>query len=284
MPARRRSQLIAFLSMAAAVTSARADDVKRECVDAATMGQTKRDDGKLLAARDQMLRCSRDECTVVKAFCARWLTEIEAQIPSVVVRVVDVDGTDRTDAKATIDGRAVKLDGKPLSLDPGEHMLVVEAPESPRKEQKVLLVDREKSRLLNVQMPSKRKLQQQAVESHTSSSAGKGGTPSGVWIVGGLGVAALGTGAVFGYMAKKELTHLQDDCSPNCADSRTKPGRTDALIADISFGIGTAAVIAAIVWFAASPSSESTSHKASLPRFDVAPTANGWYATTSISY
>jgi hypothetical protein len=277
--------MIAFLSLAAAALPARADDVKKECVDAATVGQTKRDEGKLLAARDQMLRCSREECTVVKAFCARWLTEIEAQIPSVVVRVTDADGSDRTDAKATMDGRAVRLDGKPLSLDPGEHTLVVEAPESPRKEQKVLLVDREKSRLLNVQMPTKKKAQAMAEAHPSASPQGKGGIPSGVWIVGGLGVAALGNGAFFGYLAKKELNHLQDDCSPNCDNSRTKPGRTDALIADISFGVGAAAIIGAIIWAAASPpSTEGASRKASLPRVDVAPVQSGFYATTSISY
>src|SRR5215510_3782007 len=116
---RRRMILLAFLSVTGLVTGPLyADDVKRECVDAATLGQTRRDEGKLLAAREQMVRCSREECTVVKAFCARWLTEIEQQIPSVVVRVTDSDGSDRTDAKATMDGRSMRLDGKPMSLDP----------------------------------------------------------------------------------------------------------------------------------------------------------------------
>jgi hypothetical protein len=223
-----------------------------------------------------MVRCARDECTVVKAFCARWLTEIEQQIPSVVVRVVDSDGTDRTDAKATMDGRSVKLDGKPTSLDPGEHLLVVEAPNAPRKEQKVLLVDREKSRLLNIQLPSKKK-------GSSAAGADSGGIPTGVWVLGGIGVAALGAGTYFGLTARSQLEHLKNDCSPNCTSEQTKPGRTDALLADVSFGVGAAAVVVAIVWAAFTPQ-EKTPQRTGHATLDVRPVAGGWIAGTSFSY
>ena len=283
MSLRCRTRVIAFLSIAGAVVpSARADDVKHECVDAATVGQTKRDEGKLLAARDQMLRCSRDECTVVKAFCARWLTEIEGQIPSVVVRVVDSDGSDRTDAKATMDGRPMRLDGKPMSLDPGEHMLVVVAPDAPRKEQKVLLVDREKSRLVSIQLPTKKR-GQAAADTSSSAPPPKGGIPTGVWILGGFGVAAVGTGVYFGLTARHQLNELQTNCSPMCPESSTTSGRRAALLADIGFGVGGAAIISAILWGALSGGA-SPAHQASLPRLDVEPIPSGWFATTSFSY
>jgi hypothetical protein len=279
-----RRTVIVFLSIAgAAVPSARADDVKHECVDAATNGQTKRDEGKLLAARDLMMRCARDECTVVKAFCARWLTEIEGQIPSVVVRVVDSDGSDRTDAKATMDGRPMRLDGKPMSLDPGEHRLVVEAPDAQRKEQKVLLVDREKSRLVSVQLPSKKRGQAAAADTRSSAPPQKEGIPTGVWILGGIGVAAVGTGVYFGLTARHQLNELQNNCSPMCPESSTKSGRRDALLADIGFGVGGAAIVSAILWGALSGGA-SPAHQASLPRLDVEPIPSGWFATTSFSY
>jgi hypothetical protein len=274
----RRNVLLALLSVTGLVTCpAYADDVKKECVDAATLGQTRRDEGKLLAARDQMVRCARDECTVMKSFCARWLTEIEQQIPSVVVRVVDSDGTDRTDAKATVDGRPVKLDGKPTLLDPGEHLLVIEAPSAPRKAQKVLLVDREKSRLINIQLPSKK--QGQA----SSTPADTGGIPTGVWVLGGIGVAALGTGTYFGLQARSQLEHLKTECSPDCPEERTKPGRTDALLADISFGVGAAAVVVAIMWAAFTPQDKAP-QKTGNATLDVRPVAGGWAIGTSFSY
>jgi hypothetical protein len=274
---RRRTILMALLSVTGLVTCpAHADDVKKECVDAATLGQTRRDEGKLLAARDQMVRCARDECTVMKSFCARWLTEIEQQIPSVVVRVVDSDGVDRTDAKATVDGRSVKLDGKPTLLDPGEHLLVIEAPNAPRKAQKVLLVDREKSRLINVQLPSKK-------QGASSTAGDSGGIPTGVWVLGGIGVAALGTGTYFGLQARSQLEHLKNDCSPDCTDAQTKPGRTDALLADVSFGIGAAAVVVAIMWAAFTPQ-EKAPQKTGNATLDVRPVAGGWAVGTSFSY
>jgi hypothetical protein len=274
---------VTLLSMAgAAISPARADDVKRECVDAATLGQTLRDAGKLLAAREQMLRCARDECSVVRPFCARWLNEIEGQIPSVVVRVLDPDGNDRTDAKATMDGRPLKLDGKPTLLDPGQHLLVIEAPNAVRKEQKVLLVDREKSRLLNIQIASARP----PGESHPAAPTprSQGGIPTGVWILGGFGVAALGSGAYFGITARNELEHLKNSCSPSCTDAQTKTGRTDALVADISFGVGAAAIVGALVWAIMSPSRESASQKTSFSGVDVRPVAGGWFLSSSVRY
>ena len=51
--------------------SAHAEDTKRVCIAASTLGQTLRDEGKLVDAREQLLRCSREDCPgVVKAYCA----------------------------------------------------------------------------------------------------------------------------------------------------------------------------------------------------------------------
>src|SRR5258708_17774735 len=84
---------------------ANAQDVKHECIAASTEGQTLRKDEKLLEARDQILVCARDVCPgIVKSHCARWLTEIEEQIPSIVVRAQNAAGADLTDARLTIDG------------------------------------------------------------------------------------------------------------------------------------------------------------------------------------
>jgi hypothetical protein len=280
-PRFRTLAMVLVSTGAIAISPARAEDVKKECVDAATLGQKARDGGKLMVAREQMVRCARDECSVMKSFCARWLTEIEAQIPSVVVRVVDSDGTDRTDAKATMDGRALKLDGKQTSLDPGEHTLVVEVPGAPRREQKVLLVDREKSRLVSIQLPSKGRKSTEGES--TTPAASQGGIPTGVWIVGGLGVAALGSAAYFGLTARNQLDHLKNDCSPNCTDAQTKPGRTDALIADVSLGVGVAGVVGALLWAALAPR-ETSVQRGSVAPFEVRPVAGGWFAGTSFSY
>src|SRR6185295_5001517 len=150
---RWRTWLLPLACVISGSISARAEDTKRACIAASTLGQTLRDEGKLVDAREQLLRCSREDCPgVVKAYCAEWLADIETQTPSVVVRAMDAAGNDRTDVKTSIDGRPIKLDGKPISLDPGAHIVSVETPEGWRRDQKVLIVVREKSRLLTIQV------------------------------------------------------------------------------------------------------------------------------------
>src|SRR6478609_2672058 len=126
-------------------------DIKRGCIDASTAGQTSRDAGKLLEARAQLLKCASDACpAVVRSSCSRWLSDVEEQIPSIVIRAADAAHVDITEGTATIDGSPASLDGKPISLDPGPHLVVVEAPDGTRLEKKVLLAAGEKSRLLEL--------------------------------------------------------------------------------------------------------------------------------------
>jgi hypothetical protein len=108
-------------------------ELVRACIASSTNGQTLRNQGKLVAARDEMIACARDACpAIVRSHCARWLTEIDAAIPSVVVRAVDASGADMIGAKLAIDGRAVKLDGQAVRLDPGPHTVAIESDRSRR--------------------------------------------------------------------------------------------------------------------------------------------------------
>ena len=132
----------------AAASPALADDTVRACIDASTQGQTLRQQGHLLDARDRMIACSRDACpAVVRSHCVRWLGELDNRIPSVVVRAQDGAGTDLFDARVLIDGRPGKLDGRAVSLDPGEHVVTVESGAG-RMQERVILVEGEASRLV----------------------------------------------------------------------------------------------------------------------------------------
>ncbi len=267
---------------------ARADDTKRVCVAASTLGQTLRDEGKLMDAREQLLRCSREDCPgVVKAYCAEWLADIETQTPSMVVRVVDSAGNDRTDVRTSVDGRAIKLDGKPFSLDPGEHTVSVETPEGTRKDQKVLIVVREKSRIVTIQIagsgasePSDA-IAKPAAELSPAPAA-KSGIPTGALVVGGIGVAALGSALYFGLSARSQYEDLKS-CSPRCNPADTDAGHQKAVIADVSLAVGVAAVAGGVLWAVLAPKSDRGAHATSI-RFDVRPgvahrSADGFVAT-----
>src|SRR5205807_1214100 len=113
-----------FACLLLAPSGARAADVKAACVAASTEGQSLRDAGKLKAARDQFVSCARDQCpTVVRRYCADWLTDVERRLPSIVLRAQTSDGRDVTDARVMLDGQplAEGLGGTAITVDPGAH-------------------------------------------------------------------------------------------------------------------------------------------------------------------
>src|ERR1700729_2803743 len=132
----KAASLAALVAFALLSPSARAEDTVHVCIAASTAGQTLRKQGKLLAARDQMIACARDACpAIVRSHCARWLSEVDAAIPSVVVRAEDAAAGAAIDARLSIDGRPGKLDGQPVRLDPGEHTLSIENDHGARKDE-----------------------------------------------------------------------------------------------------------------------------------------------------
>ncbi|MEJ7729211.1 MAG: hypothetical protein WKG00_08345 [Polyangiaceae bacterium] len=74
---------------------AAAQDATNACVDAHVAAQRLRRDGKLRAAREQLVSCARTSCPqVLVRECAAWLSEVEATIPSVLFEATDEAGRD----------------------------------------------------------------------------------------------------------------------------------------------------------------------------------------------
>ncbi len=88
--------------------------------------------------------------------------------------------------------------------------------------------------------------QQAAVGGDGGGAGGGSGDPSaGVWVFAGIGAATLIAGTVFGFLALSEQSNFDSQPSLDAADR----GETFALVADISFGVAAASVIAAIVLY-----------------------------------
>jgi hypothetical protein len=291
--------LASFAALLALAPTANAEDMIRACIAQSTDGQTLRKQGKLLAAREQMIACARDACPpIVRSSCARWLSEVDASIPSVVVRALDATGQDVLGAQLSIDGHPEKLDGHPVRLDPGEHVLAIEAedgahpgsPASPgprvRTTERVLLVEGEASRVVTLRLAPSADATKSKVpttqEAAAVSVARPRHVPLGAWILGGAGLVALGGATYFGLAANGELNDLKATCSPHCAESRTQPGRTEALVFDVLLGAGAALVAGALVWGLAFPS--SAPRAASRPRLEVRPIAGGALSAITFVY
>jgi len=101
-----------------------AADDKEACLSAADQGQSLRDDGRYVAARDQFVICARNVCPkLVHDQCIDWLRQLDESMPTVLFRVKDDQGNEVLSAHVTADGKPLSIgsEGKPVSLDPGPH-------------------------------------------------------------------------------------------------------------------------------------------------------------------
>lgn len=79
----------------------------------------------------------------------------------------------------------------------------------------------------------------------TGDDGGSDDPSAGVWVLAGIGAATLIAGTVFGFLALSEQSNFDSQPSEDVADR----GETFALVADISFGVAGASVIAAIILY-----------------------------------
>jgi hypothetical protein len=133
------------------------NEAKQACVTAAEQGQTLRDEGKYRAARASFLACAQQSCPrVVAETCTQWLREIDKNAPSIVLAVSDDRGQDLTEVRVTFDSQALidHLDGQPIPVDAGAHVLHFSSKGMVDGEEKVLIRAGEQARVISVRLRS----------------------------------------------------------------------------------------------------------------------------------
>jgi hypothetical protein len=266
---------------------AHADD-KQICIAAAEDGQQSRIDGKLKAAREQFLVCARSGCpSQVRRDCSQWMTEVMTALPTIVLGARDPDGRDVVVAKISIDGVSVAdgLDGKPIEVDPGKHSVRFESVTFAPVEQQVLVREAEKGRPVTVQFAAAG-----AAEVHVptiapppalapSGDIGAPATRSGpspwTWVLGGVGVVALGVGAYLEASVNSDASSLDSSCHSNCSHAQVDPlVLKQQVFGPIAFGVGGVSLGLATYYFFARPKAASAPKKALL-RWGVMPSSRG---------
>ena len=135
MGAGRVSRLVVVSSLLAVsvVGTARAaapKPDKMQCIAADTEGQSLRLSGKLLKARRRFGVCAAKSCPdVVREDCLQRIAELEVAQPTVVFTATNGYGRPLVAVRVTVDGELLtdRLDGRPLPVDPGEHVFAFEA-------------------------------------------------------------------------------------------------------------------------------------------------------------
>jgi hypothetical protein len=217
--------------------SARADVAA--CVAAHSRGQAERNAGRLQSARADFISCSTSECpSEIQAECVSLLAEVEAFMASVVFVGFDEQGHDATEVKVSVDGQVVleKLTGLATTLDPGRHEVACSWPDGFEQKQTVVVAQGEKNRRVELRREPKAA---PAAPAAAAPHAPK--PPVFAYVLGGVGVAALGSFAAFA-ITGKSAEHDMDGCKPHCTQSQADKMRLRYLLADISLGVSVVAL------------------------------------------
>jgi hypothetical protein len=241
---------VAFLAVLFAPATAFAD--AESCMNAYTAGQRLRKEGKLRAAERETLACSLAECpAMLRKDCLVWLEEIRRDLPGLVVVAKGDDGCDRGDARVTIDGEAAALDGRPIPVDPGAHVVAVELPGGATDTQNVMVAVGEGARRHEVHFGAPDAVCGAPRATKPVMVASRP-TPPLAYVLGGVGLLSLGVGGVFAITAWSQKGTL-DECRPSCATSDVDSMRTKYVVSDVLLGIGTITLATAALVYLTRP-------------------------------
>ena len=212
----------------AVARSARAD--LAACIGASEQGLSLRRAGHLREAREQLAVCTVPACPEeLRADCAKRMESVNAAMPSLVLGAKDASGTDLLEADVGIDGVVVAhvLDGRPIELDPGEHVVKITAPGLPTAERKLVVGEGDKHR------------REAFIVGEIASVPGPGepakrpwGTRQTLAVVGvGIGVVGIGVGTAAGLLAGSEWRSEQNatTAQKGCASSGACPAHNTAV-------------------------------------------------------
>jgi hypothetical protein len=273
----------------ATATAARADEpavdanieTKKACVAQHEQAQLLRRQGRLIDTRAALVACAQEACPgVVRTDCVQWLGDVARAVPSVVLTARTAAG-DEPGVRVYGDGvlLAPHLDGHAIELDPGLHTFRFESPSGESVEQKVLLVEGEKNRIVEAMfgaaMPAPR-----PIVSDVPPPARPTYRPI-PWLdfaLLGATVAGAAAFAGFGIWGLNEKKTLETNCEPVCAKSDIDSIRTKFAVADVGLAVGVLSAAAAGYVYFTRPAVERAAWSAE-PRSDRGPRMRlGWAA------
>lgn len=242
---RTRALRVALAALASLVVGSGAETAladHAQCGAAYVAAQKLMREGKLRAARKQLIQCAKDCLPEVERDCTTWLTEVGSSMPTVVVVALDARGEELSDANVAIDGeqRAGALDGRALEVDPGKRRVEVTRHGTIRRLDLTILQG-EKNRRVEVHFPEVNVPAPQGDHGNGALPPREGdrGLAPEAWIAGGVSLTSL-LGAAYFWLAAESLRQdlLDRGCAPGCPEGDRESIRDRRLIGDVLLGVG----------------------------------------------
>ena len=238
--------------------SAADDAAHAKCADAFDASQRLSQGGKLQEALEKLLVCAQPTCP---AFLSRECTDdyerIKLNLPTVTLVANDAHGAPLAEVVVSVDGKRVAdhIAGLAMPIDPGLHDFVFEHTGDAPVTLKVFIAEGEKNRRVvaefGVTQPSSPPpaTAPPAPDSKPLAPTTHSPVPLATYVLGGIGVAALGTGVVFRLIGAAEYNSLAEDCRTTCTDAQVDPVKTKYTISNISLGVGAGALVVGGVYY-----------------------------------
>jgi hypothetical protein len=226
-----------------------------ECISANESAIKLRAENKLLQARDQALVCAASSCPgAIRSVCQQRIASLNVALPSIVFQAKDGGGNDLTAVTVTIDGQPLvdHLDGTAIAVDPGDHTFSFAVSGQPKISKRLVVYEGEKGRqepiLIGKTLPLTGGTSLGAGASLAVAPSGRLGAQRTLGLtLGGVGVAGIGLGSVFGALTFAAWSRTKSDCGGNpslCPSSQRTAATADRSSAETDGTISTIAFIA----------------------------------------
>jgi hypothetical protein len=196
---------------------------KASCVRAYEQAQRLRKATKLVAAEEQLSACRAACPAALRVDCDQWEADNRARIATLAITAQDRDGRAIRDVRVFVDEelRAPRLDGEPLAVDPGDHVLRFERDSGAPVTERVNLQEGERNHTIAVRFEASA-----APAAPPAEVAPTRGPSAAVYASGAVGVLGLVGLVAFGVRRANDISTL-DRCKPSCLRSDVDAANLD---------------------------------------------------------
>ena len=255
----------------AAEAAATVQDEKLACAQSFETAQRLRNEVRYLAANGELLKCANPTCGDALFYeCSKMYSELQAAIPSVVLAASDPKGNEMFDVQVTVDGEALveRLDGKPLPLDPGNHVFVFTAANAAPVEHRLVIRAGEKFRQVSVVIGSETQSTGPSALPQVTPTEPARVKPRQIpimsYVLGGVGVVGIGGFVALRVIGSSDYDTLKNGCAPECPDSDVDAVKQKYTFSYVALGVGAASLVGAAVVYLAQPREYETAPSAAL--------------------